>query len=406
MNEKTRRIIIIIAFIIISIALGILLYYVFFRSTTTQITPTDTTPGGLPTSGTGGPIVIDPSDPNFLPTETPTTDETPETPVDETANGGLTATRTLVASDARFSSLSGSGVQFYQPSDARFYRIGINGELTPLSDRQFRGVENVVWSPTNTEAVLEFPDGANVVYNFNTEKQVTLPRHWESFDFSNDGNSLAFKSEALDPNNRWLGISNSDGTSAQAIEPLGENGNEVIVDWSPTKQIVAMRHVNTAKDEKTIYMVGLNGENFKSITAPGLGFQPSWSPTGQQLAFSVSNAANGYRPQLWIADAAGDNIGNNRRSLQVNTWANKCTFSSNTRLICAVPKDLPVGAGLAPGIQAELEDEIYSIDTTTGQRSRLAIPNTSISAERLFITPDQQTLFIESLNGDIYSIKL
>jgi hypothetical protein len=405
MSEKLKRILIIGAFTIITIALAILIYYVFFKTTIPTETETGTIPDGLPTAGTGGPQVSQPTDPNFLPTQPTDPSETTTAP-DETASGGVTATRTLVSGDTQFSHIAGSNLQYYQPSDGRFYRVNTNGEINTLSDKRFPSVNNVVWSPTNNEAVLEFPDGANVVFNFNTEKQITLPKHWEDFDFSNEGNTLAFKSDALDPGNRWLGISNTDGTSAEAIEPLGDNGNEVIVDWSPTKQIVALRQVNSAKDEKTIYMVGLNGENFKSVTAPGLGFKSSWSPNGQQLAFSVSSAATGYKPQLWIVDAAGDSIGANRRPLSINTWADKCTFSSTTNLICAVPKDLPVGAGLAPGIQNEIEDEIYSIDTSTGQRTRLAIPNTQLSAKQLHLTPDKKTLYIESSTGAIYSIQL
>lgn len=405
MNDKLRRILLISAFAITTIAVGLLLYYVFFRTTPSDRPDTDGIPDGLPIAETGAPTVITPSDPNFLPTE-PIDSPTDSPSLNDQDPEGLTATRTLVASDAEFSNLFGLGVQYYQPTDGRFYRLTPDGNISPLSDKQFPSIQNVTWSPSNSEAVLEFPDGANVVFNFNTNKQVTLPRHWEDFDFSDDGNSLAFKSDAIDPDNRWLGIANPDGTSAQAIEPLGNNGNEVIVDWSPTRQIVAMRHVSTAKDEQTIYMVGLNGENFKSITAPGLGFQSAWSPTGQQLTFSVSSAATGYRPQLWIADSAGENIGNNRRSLPINTWIEKCSFASNTQLICAVPKEMPVGAGLAPGIQAELEDEIYSIDTTTGQSTRIAVPNTSLSAKKILVTPDKQTAYIEAYNGAIYSIQL
>ena len=292
MSPNLRRTLLIIAFLAATIGIALLLYFVFFRSPDAVPTDQPQDPTGLPTAGPGSPTTLDPSDPNFLPTDNQTPTDTTPTP-DERATGGVTATRTLVPDNTQFSDLNGQSVQYYLPSDGRFYRVTSNGTIAPLSDRQFPGVSNVVWSPNGSDAVLEFPDGANIVFNFNSQRQVTLPTHWEDFDFSTSGDNLAFKSNAVDPDNRWLGVSNADGTSAQAIEPLGENGDSVIVDWSPTKQIVAMRQVNTAKDEKQVYMVGLNGENFKAITAPGLGFQGQWTPTGEKLVFSVSNAANG-----------------------------------------------------------------------------------------------------------------
>src|SRR3989338_2714976 len=49
-------------------------------------------------------------------------------------------------------------------------------------------------------------------------------------------------------------------------------------------------------------------------------------PDGQSLLYSVSSPASEYKPALWIANAAGDSIGENRRSLGLNTWADKCAF--------------------------------------------------------------------------------
>lgn len=403
MNPKIQRILLITAFIVATIGIALLLYYVFFRSTPSTITDVTTEPSGLPTAGTGSPNTVTSGDNNFLPVEQPTED-TKEVPEDR-ATGGLTITRTL-ANESDFANVNGNNAVFYKASDAQFYKINSNGDVTPLSTKQFYGVSNVVWSPTSNEAVLEFPDGANVVYNFNTDTQVTLPKHWEDFDFSDSGDSLAFKSNALDPDNRWLGVSNTDGTSTRAIAALGENGNQIDIDWSPTKQVVALHHVQSAKDEQEIHMVGLNGENFKTITAPGLAFESQWSPTGSQLVFSVSNASTGYRPQLWIADATGENIGANRRSLPVYTWMDKCTFRNNSTLLCAVPKNLPTGAGLAPAIQSELTDDLYSINLSNGQRTLLAVPATDISMKKIMVSADDSTLFIESTNGQLYSIQL
>ena len=40
---------------------------------------------------------------------------------------------------------------------------------------------------------LEFPDGANVLYDYVNDKQITLPKTWTDFQFSANESQIAFK---------------------------------------------------------------------------------------------------------------------------------------------------------------------------------------------------------------------
>ena len=266
---------------------------------------------------------------------------------------------------------SGGDFRYYNASDGKFYRALPSGAVQNLSDQIFFGAQKVTWAKNKNTAVIEYPDNAKIVYNFDTKKQVTLPKHWQEFSFSADGDQIAAKSIGLDPANRWLVTVNSDGTGARLIEPMGENGDKVIVDWSPSRQVAAFSQTGAPQggERREVLFIGLNGENFKSTIVEGSGFQPQWSTTGKKLLYSVYSSRSDFKPELWLVDSYGDSIGNNRQSLKLNTWADKCTFSNDNTAFCAVPKNLPTGAGMSRDIAAYNYDDLYKIDLKTGLKT-------------------------------------
>lgn len=311
------------------------------------------------------------------------------------------ASVTKVISDTiTYSSLStGGDFRFYNANDGKFYRIMPNGTTEKLSNDVFYNAEKITWAKNKNTAVIEYPDKAKIVYNFDTKKQVTLPKHWEEFSFSNDGNQIAAKSLGLDPSNRWLVTINSDGTGAKFIEPMGENADKVIVSWSPNQQVVALSQTGAPQggERREVLFVGLNGENFKSAIVDGSGFLPQWSTTGKRLLYSVYSSRSEFKPELWITDAQGDSIGDNRRLLQINTWADKCIFGNEETLYCAVPKNLPVGSGMSRTVANNSYDDLYKIDLKTNLKTPIALDG-DYNITNLSYNASQNKLVFTDLN--------
>jgi streptogramin lyase len=112
-------------------------------------------------------------------------------------------------------------------------------------------------------------------------------------------------------------------------------------------------------------------------------------------------------PSLWLVDAQGDNSGQNRTNLSLSTWASKCTFASNSEVYCAVPKNLPEGSGLFPELADKTSDLLYKIDTVTGSKKLIAIPENASNISNIMVASDQKVLyFTDQLTGQIYSIQL
>lgn len=316
----------------------------------------------------------------------------------------------LTSDFTTFTSLNSvnGGLRYYNAADGKFYRVLADGTVSKLSDQVFYNASNVTWAKNQDKAVIEYPDSSKIMYNFSTQKQYTLPKHWEDFSFSADGAQIAAKSVGLSPENRWLVTAKDDGTGTKLIESLGENQDKVIVDWSPSQQTAAFSKTGQAMgtDRQEIYLVGLNHENFKSLVVEGLGFEPQWSPTGKKLLYSVYSSRSNYNPELWITGAYGDDIGSGRRMLKVNTWADKCAFANDDTIYCAVPRDLPQGAGMSPAVASDAFYDMYKIDLKTGLKTGVNLGGDYRVGNVSYDSSGGRLLFTDAIQNGVFEVKL
>ena len=407
--RRYQKLFSIIIFLGISFLLAYLIWLTFFKST--EETPENISkPGiisGLPEMATGTKNIIKEIIDGYLPDGSPSPQPGPSE-VSSKAEGGLTKTEKISKDKAINPTISSDGkVQYYNFFDGKFYKIDKNGNTSLLSDRYFPGVDSVTWSPNKDKAILEYPDGKKILYNFDTKKQATLPSHWVDFSFSSDGSQLSSKSIGNDPINSWLVVSNDDGSKARAVEHIGTNHNIVYPAWSANQQIVALYTKGVDFNRQEVFFLGQNEENFKSTIIEGRGFEFKWSNNGEKLLYSVWNTDDNLNPRLWIVDASVDKIGNNRKNLELQTWASKCNFASPTDLYCAVPESLPQGAGLFPELADRTKDLLYKIDLKTGAKKLLAVPDGSFNISEIMVPSDQKTLFFtDKSRGEIYKIDL
>ncbi len=404
-HNMFKKIGLVLLFIAVTVGFGFALYRIIFGPPE----PTEVPPEGVVNVPPGG---LTPSAPGQQPGgQVPTGPPETEIPaVSPIADGGITQVTPVAPTSTRGATLtSDGGLNYYSRSDGKFYRMNADGTVSALSDRQFYNVDQATFSPAGDSAILEYPDGSNIYYDFGTQRQVTLPRHWEDFDFNPQGNQIVAKSIGIDPGNRFLITSNPDGSGAIPIQELGNNADKVKVAWSPNNQIVATAETGRPQglDRQEIYFIGQHHENFRSLVVEGLNFQPQWSPDGEQLLYSTAASLSDWKPRLWVVDASGDNIGLNRRMINVDTWADKCTYADTETLYCAVPTELPRGAGLQPRVADNTPDELYRIDLVTGLQTRVAIPEGSHTVDQIMVAPDGSSLyFTDRGSGILNEVKL
>lgn len=406
MSDRQKRIIRIAAFVAVVLAAGFLIWWFFFRP---LIVP--------PSVPTAPPTLPPPPTIGLPPAERaerrPTVAPVPAAPAapSPVAAGGLTATAGItdvpILSPTR--APDGIALNYYNRRDGKFYRILPDGSTEPLSDQVFFNVSRVTWAPNQTQAILEYPDGSNILYNFGTGRQATLPRHWREFNFSPRSDQIAFLSFGIDADSRWLSIASPDGSNSRAIEPLGQNADKVMVSWSPNDQVIAFSRTGFPQGagEQEVLLIGKGGENFRSLIVNGIGFNPLWSPDGERLLYSAASATDDWKPGLWIARGLPDEIGEQKVAIGLATWANKCAFSGNDTLYCAVPRELPRGAGLYPAAVGNTPDQLWRVELSSGAKALMAIPDQDHTIDNIVIAQDGRYLyFTDSTTGQLYKINL
>jgi len=412
-SSNQKKIIIILGFIFLIVFLGFLLYSIFFKPVLNvpQDNPLATSSSGtegLPIAGKNENTGITPSLKNTYNKKT-FTKNNQKLVASDIARGGLTKTIELnktKSSDVILGS-DGKSLQYYDNEDGKFYFIDSEGNIKAMSNKVFHDVKKTTWSSNRNQAILEYPDGSNILYNFDTDKQVTLPKHWEDFAFSSDGNKIVMKSIGLDPENRYLAISNSDGSKAKVIDKIGDNADKVYPSWSPNNQVVALFTQGIDFNRQEVFFIGQNNENFKSTVVEGRGFQPQWSPDGKKLLYSVYSSNNQMKPSLWIVDSQGDKIGSGRKKLRIETWAKKCNFHNASEIYCAVPNELQEGAGLFPELAKNTVDKLYRIDVNTGAKKIIAVPDGNYNISNIIISKDGEYLyFTDEKTSRIHKINL
>lgn len=406
--DKKRLLLIILFFLSVAV-FGWLLYYFFFRTVPPELPGVNRNVNGvLPTPVNGNiPVVGNQNVRPGLPGVSPTIDLT--TPSD-VARGGLT--KVVDYSDVVVQDFvsNGSGTIFYDKQASLFYKLE-GSNAVPLTDKKFFNVEKVTWSRGLDRAILEYPDGSNIVYDFKTGKQVTLPKEMVDFSFDSSASQIATKWLGKTSNENYLMVGSADGSNFRLIEPLGPREQNTQVEYSPNNQMIAMVRRPIDSDTQGVLPIGLQGENFSEFRVSGLKFESKWSPTGTALLYNVSTAESGYTPELWLTAGDTETLGTSHLDLKLNTRVDKCAFNSaGTSIYCAEPTSLPRGSGLYPELMQGIPDTFYRIDLRSGQKIPLAVPVGSqdgYTAQTVSLSSDESRLFfVDEATGRLHSIGL
>ena len=409
LSEQTKKILFAAFFVVFSIGTGYALYYFFFRPVVVPVsteTPQDQYGGELGAAGQRGQVTsTTPGGEGTLPTAGTTAGTT----------GAQTATAPTDVSLLRDSVTQATSMgpdgstRFYDPATGKFYRVNPDGSITELSARQFYNVEQISWGNTQNEAILQFPDGSNIYYDFDNQRQTTLPAHWEDFHFAPNSSDVVAKSMGLDQDNKFLITAKADGTEQTALYHMGDNADLVTPSWSPNNQVVGFSQTGDPQPDngQAVVLLGKNHEEFKSLKVPGRGFQPLWSPSGKQLLYSAYHDRDQMKPMLWVSDASGDDINNNRRRLNLNTWADKCAWQDEKTLICGVPQYLPMGAGLDESSADGIPHDVYLVDLISGISKKISSDDQTHALRKPILSTDGTKLtFTDAVTGKLYSYTL
>ncbi|MBI4426333.1 MAG: hypothetical protein HY567_02045 [Candidatus Kerfeldbacteria bacterium] len=406
-----KRLLLVLGFLLVTIGIGVTIYFVFFRNIFGPPAANQNINGVIfPLANENRNAGVGPANVNALPNVNAAVGQ--PRPV---ADGGPTQVVPIVSTLPGGATLANNGrdLLYYDPRTGKFYQISPDGRTrTELTPDRYPAADKVTWAPLRDKAAIEFPDGSKFIYDFRQQKQYTLAPEMEEITFSPTGDKISFKFIGDDPADRLLVTANFDGTGATTIEPLADKADQFDVNWSPLGNVVATFRESIDADRQRVIPIGLLGENFSSFNVPGRGFQHIWSTDGSNILFSVFRKDTGYNPNLYIASGRTESLGNNMINLDLQTWPDKCVFGSAAALFCAVPQYLEQGTGLFPNLASEVPDDFYRIDLATGQKQLIARPvnadgESSYTASQLILSADETVLyFFDQRTNQVQKIQL
>jgi TolB protein len=220
------------------------------------------------------------------------------------------------------------------------------------------------WSPDGTRLVLSCCDLSAFILNPDTGSSVSLPMTdpdlFTPCDvWSPDGSQLACEAGFIDPSRQgvWT-IRSSDGGGLTQITS-NPGGDDSPTSYSPDGKRLAFTR-QSPDGSLVLDTVKLDGTGLRQLTPTGMDIQfgtGAWSPQGNEILFSARAAEGVYRT-LWIVHSDGSGLH------QLTIGGCGGPFSDPTGRACLDPTWSPDGKKIAFSLfdAATGERDIYTVN--------------------------------------------
>jgi len=279
-----------------------------------------------------------------------------------------------------------------------------------VSDTNLENLVKVIWAPNKNGSITIFQDNLENIskyyYNLSDKKTFPLNMYVDYIDWSSDSSKIAYQYQNTATDENTISISNPDGSKFSTI--LKTRIKDLIVEW-PKGSTIYLREKPSGLAKSGLYSLNSLSGAFNKVISDIYGFSLKWSSTGNKMLYSKTGP-KGENIAIYVAN----NNGSGEKSLGVQTLAEKCAWSQDTRYVfCAVPKNITDAKTLPDDFYKGTfigNDEFYKINTDTGDKTNLLEGenmNESFDASELFLSSSEDYLFfVNKNNGLLYRIKL
>lgn len=309
-------------------------------------------------------------------------------------------------------------------SDKIYYHLALSGKINGLKlsdlteqiivDEEIAGIERVIWSPQKTKAILKIKkDGKEnfYLYDYEAKMNKVLKDGLDDVAWTDLGNQIVYKYYDGKTKERSLNVADPDGTNWKKIADIAFR--RIFIAPVPKTPAVSFWNEPNAFEETSLQSVSVLGGETKKIFAGKFGADYKWSPDGEKLLITFSDAKGATKMNLGIANKNGGEF----RVLDIPTLASKCLWSADSKsFYYAMIGAVPEGAVMPNDYlsrKVSTSDTFWKVDIESGKKERLVElaemekVGLSFDAENLLLAPEGDYLFfVNRKDGLLYRIEL
>jgi len=402
----TKKIFIIVGILFVLALASLLIYNLFFKTTTPggEAGPN----GALPTTpaGRGGEAT-----PSGLPGGDSSSGGQAGSPVATPKSLAALKIKPISQEKALAPTIGTNGktVKYFSRANGNIYESDFDGGgLKKISSVNLTNLIKALWSPDKEKIIGLFSENEKIkkyFYNYTSNQSSILNEKINYVAWSPDSKKIAYHyvDPASEQNN--ISLSNPDGTNWKNI--FKTRLDNVILEW-PIKEKISLRTPPSGLAQGVLYAINSETGDFFKVISDTFGFYANWSPKGDKILFSSTNS-RGKNPTLNLSDEKGANF----KNLNLAGLADKCVWSNDDKTIfCALPQEISQNATWPDDYYRGLvilSDDIYKINLETDQRTKIigSTDEVSYDAQELFLSPKEDYLFfVNRSNGLLYSLKI
>lgn len=297
---------------------------------------------------------------------------------------------------------SGDGLLFYKKDGGDLYRSDFEGKTQEkLSNITVVGLIEAVWSPKGDRALVFYLDRETkkAFLHIGTSSVAVLPQDIQSVMWLPDGSSFVYTIRR----NGQTDIVSADATGKNSRTLATTPLRDLQIAWAG-RDAVMLQTPSSGLAEGFIFRLDRRTGTLTKFLGPQFGLTSLWSPDGSRVLLTTTDR-NGKNLSLEIVDSRGLGV----FSPTIATLPEKCTWTDNKTVICAVPQYLPDTA-VWPDYYLKGEvitvDRFVRINTDIKQTDDLNL-NTLFDSNPLLTTPNANTFFlIDRTDGTLWAVKL
>lgn len=301
-------------------------------------------------------------------------------------------------------------VLYYSKDNGFIYETDLEGKSTKqITNISIPNLITSIWSFDKSQAINIYEDNGRVkkaIFNISAQKAIELNSNIKFINFSPNKNKIAYQfvDERLGINK--ISIADSNDTNWQTIFNIRIDNAKIY--W-PSENLLAITTPPSGliKGSALIKKIDDSQSGLIKLITDAYGLTIKYSDDGAKLIFSQTDQY-GHNPSIYLLKD-----GNFSENLNISTISDKCAFSKNNNLYCAVPEVINGSLILPDDFYKGLtsfSDTLKKIDLINNRTSTIFNPkdfNKDFNMSDLTVSPNEDYLvFINKKDGLLYSIKI